>query len=124
MQLMRTPPLFSGKEAKHVQEVAGTLIYYASAVDSTILPALSAIATVQANPTEKTRATIKQLLDHCAKQDKAALAYKASKMILAVHSDTGYCNKINCGAKQGDIFSYPMTINSPPTMVQSLPLQQ
>jgi hypothetical protein len=26
-------------------------------------------------------------------QDKVVLAYKASKMILAVHSDAGYCNK-------------------------------
>ncbi len=76
-----------------MQEVAGTLLYYPRAVDSTILPALSAIATEQANPMEKTRATIKQLLDYCATQDEAVLAYKASKMILAVHSDTGYCNK-------------------------------
>jgi hypothetical protein len=56
-------------------------------VDSTILPALSEIATKQANPMEKTRATIKQLLDYCTTQDKLLLAYKASKMILAVLSD-------------------------------------
>ncbi len=66
-----------------MQEVAGTLLYYARAVDSTILPALSAIATEQANPTEKTKATIKQLLDYCATQDEAVLTYKASNMILA-----------------------------------------
>ncbi len=83
-----TPPL-SGEKAK---EIAGTLLYYARAMNSTILPALSAIATKQANPMEKMRATIKQLLDNCATQDKAVLAYKASKMILAVHSDAGYCN--------------------------------
>ncbi len=76
-----------------MQEVAGTLFYYARAVDSTIRPALSAIATKQANLTEKTRATIKHLLDYCAMQDNAVLIYKASKMILAVHSDVGYCNK-------------------------------
>jgi hypothetical protein len=70
-----------------VQEVAGTLLYYARAVDSTILPALSAITTKQANPTEKTRATMKQLLDYCTMQDKVVLAYKASKMIFAVYSD-------------------------------------
>jgi hypothetical protein len=47
-----TSPPLTGKEAKYVQEVAGTLLYYASAADSTILPALSAIATKQANPTK------------------------------------------------------------------------
>jgi hypothetical protein len=52
------PPLTS-EEAKYAQKVAGTLLYYARAVDSTILPALSAIATKQANPMEKMRATIK-----------------------------------------------------------------
>jgi hypothetical protein len=73
---------------------------------------------------EKTRATIKQLLDYCAMQDKAVLAYKASKMILAVNNDAGYCNKKIAEQRGGGIFSYPMMTNSPPTMVQSLPLQQ
>ncbi len=85
--MMTPPPPLSGKEAKYVQEVAGTLLYYARAVDSTILPALSVITTKQANLTEKTRATMKHLLDCCATQDKAVLAYKASKTILAVYSD-------------------------------------
>ncbi len=76
-----------------MREVAGRLLHYARAVDITILPALSATATKQENPTKKTRATIKQLLDYWATQDKAVLAYKASKMILAVHSDAGCCNK-------------------------------
>jgi hypothetical protein len=84
--MMTPPPPLTGEEAKYVQEVAGTLLYYARAVDSTILPAFSAIAAKQANPMKKSRATIKQLLDYCAKQDKAVLAYKAIKMILAVHS--------------------------------------
>jgi hypothetical protein len=93
VQPTRTPPPpLAGKEAKYVQEVAGILLYYARAVGSTILQAISAIATEQANPSEKTRETKEQLLDYCATQDKAVLAYKVSKMILAVHSDAGYCN--------------------------------
>jgi hypothetical protein len=58
-----TSPLLNKEEAKYVQAVAGTLLYYAWGVDNTILPALTAIATEQAKPTEKTKATIKQLLD-------------------------------------------------------------
>ncbi len=106
-----------------MQEVAGTLLYYARVVDSTILPALSAIATKQGNPMEKTRATIKQLLDYCAMQDKAVLAYKASKMILVVHNNAEYCNKQKSRSQAGGHF--PTNNNEfPPTMVQSLPSQQ
>ena len=66
------PPL--GKDdTKYIQAAAGTLLYYGRAVDSTILPALSAIATEQAKPTAKTLATVKQLLDYCAMQDKAII---------------------------------------------------
>ncbi len=49
----------------------------------------------KANQTEKTKTTLKQLLEYCATQDQRALTYKASKMILSVHSDAGYCNKKN-----------------------------
>jgi hypothetical protein len=59
-----SPPL-STDDTKFVQAVAGTLLCYARAVDATILPALSLIATEQAKPTQRTMETIKQLLDYC-----------------------------------------------------------
>ena len=116
MQPTRTPPPPHREEAKYVQEVAGTLLYYARAVDSTILSKLSTIATEQANPTEKTRAIIKQLLDYCATQDKAVLTYKASKMILAVHSDAGYCNEKKSRCQGGGTFFLSNDNEFPPTM--------
>jgi hypothetical protein len=98
-----SPPL--GKEgAKYIQAVTGTLLYYARAVDNTILTALSAIATEQANPTAKTLAKVKQLLDYCATQDDAIIKYSASKMILTVHSDAGYCNEKNSRSRAGGHF--------------------
>ena len=51
-----SPPL-SANDTKFVQAVAGTLLYYARAVDATILTALSMIATEQANPTQRTMET-------------------------------------------------------------------
>ncbi len=75
------PPL-SKEDAEYVQAVSGTLLYYGRAVDPTILPALSSIATEQAKPTEKTKETVKQLLDYCATQEEAIIPYTASKMIL------------------------------------------
>ncbi len=87
-----SPPL--NKEAtKYIQAVAGTLLHYGRAVDNTILPALSAIATEQVQPMERTKEILTQLLDYCATQEEAIITYSASKMILAVHSDAGYCNE-------------------------------
>ncbi len=45
-------PKLSKGDNKYIQQVAGTLLYYGRAVDSTILPALSSIATQQAAPME------------------------------------------------------------------------
>jgi hypothetical protein len=84
--------------------MAGTLLYYGRAVDNTILPTLSAIATEQANLTEKTMETIKQLLDYCTTQEEVVISYKASKMILAVHSDAGYCNGKKLQSQAGGHF--------------------
>jgi hypothetical protein len=60
-----SPPL-NKEETKYVQAVAGTLLYYARAVDSTILPALSSLAIKQAKSMKKTIEKVKivRLLCH------------------------------------------------------------
>jgi hypothetical protein len=63
---------------------------------------------------EKTRATIRQLLDYCAMQEEAVLAYKASNMILAVHSNAGYCNKKKSRSRVGGHFSLSNNDKLPP----------
>jgi hypothetical protein len=45
--------LLNKEDIKHVQAIIGTLLYYAHAVNSTILTALSSLATEQAKPMEK-----------------------------------------------------------------------
>ena len=101
MEKADTSPPLGKEETKFVQTVAGTLLYYARAVDSTILTALSAITTEQAKPTENTLAKIKQLLDYCATQEEPVVTYHASKMILAVCRDAGYCNETNFKRSRG-----------------------
>ncbi len=59
---MLFPPL-NKEETTYVQAVVGTLLYYARAVDSTILSALSSLATKQAKPMQKTIEKVPQLLD-------------------------------------------------------------
>jgi hypothetical protein len=112
------------EETKYVQKVAGTLLYYGQAVDNSILPALSAIATKQAKPTEKTMGVIKQLLDYCATQEEAIILYKASKMIFAIHSNAGYCNKKKSQSQAGGHFFSPTAMKPPPTTALYSQLQQ
>jgi hypothetical protein len=57
-------PKLSPEEIKEIQRVIGSILYYARAVDITVLMALSSIAIEQANGTTSTMAKAKQLLDY------------------------------------------------------------
>jgi hypothetical protein len=54
---------------KFIQEVIGVFLYYGWAIDSTMLTALSAIASAQAEPTEETMAQCKLFLDYITNLD-------------------------------------------------------
>ena len=53
-------------------------MYYARAVDPTMLTALGSVTAQQANPTEQTMQKFKQLLDYAASHLDAVLTYQAS----------------------------------------------
>ena len=64
----------------------GVFLYYGRAVHSTMLTALSVIASAQAEPTEET--ICKQFLNYAAThQDAIITYYKKSDMVLVVHSE-------------------------------------
>jgi hypothetical protein len=54
------------------------------------------------------------LLDYCAAQEEAIITYNASKMILAIHSDTGYCNQKNARSQAGGHFLLSNNKKIPP----------
>ena len=99
-----TPPPLSQDGKKYIQEVVGTLLYYSRAVDCTMLAALGSIATQQANPTERTKAKIKQLLDYAATHPDAIVTYRASEMVLAGHSDASYLSETKARSRAGGHF--------------------
>jgi hypothetical protein len=98
---------------KFIQAVTGTLLYYSRAVDPTMLVALNAIATQQAAPTERTRKRINQLLDYVASQEEAVLTYRASDMVLAIHSDAGYLNESKARSRAGGHFFLSSDVQNP-----------
>jgi hypothetical protein len=83
-------PALDASNTKHVQEVLGTLLFYARAVDSTMLVAISALASQQTHVTKTTLEGITQLLNYCATHPDATVRFIASDMILHVESDASY----------------------------------
>jgi hypothetical protein len=114
-QMPTTPPP-STKRRLHTYRRLQEPSYYGRAVGNTILPALSVIATEQAQPTEKTKEILTQLLDYCATQEEAIITYSASKMMLAVHSDAGYCNEKKSHSQAGGIFFLSNDNEFPPNI--------
>ena len=94
-------PLLDKNGKKFVMQVTGKFLYYARAIDSTMLPALSAIASKQSAPTENTMKKVKQFLDYAASQEEAILTYRASDMVLAIHSDASYLSKRDARSRAG-----------------------
>ncbi len=86
-------PKLDAKGIKRVQQIVGSILYYARAVDMTVLMALSAIAVEQTKATEKTMSRCIQLLDYLAGHSEAKVRFHASDMILNIHSDTSYLSE-------------------------------
>jgi hypothetical protein len=98
-----TPPL-TAKQRLTIQKVTGSVLYYARAVDPSVLMSLNDIATEQTKATEKTQAATNQLLDYLATHPDAAIRYHASDMILHIHSDASYLSFSNARSRLGGLF--------------------
>ena len=97
-------PILGDDDKKYIQQVLGTFLFYARAVDSTMLVALSAIASEQATPTESTMNKVKLFLDFAASQEEAIVTYRASDMVLAIHSDASYLSEPKARSRAGGHF--------------------
>ena len=94
-----TSPPLSELEIKEIQRVVGSILYYARAVDLTVLMALSTIASEQSKATEQTMQRCKQLLDYLATHPDATVRFHASDMILNIHSDASYLSEKNARSR-------------------------
>jgi hypothetical protein len=98
-----TPPINAAR-IKIVQQVIGGVLYYARAVDMTVLTALSALASDQASATETTEAHVQQLLDYLATHPTATVRYHKSDMILNIHSDASYLSETRARSRVAGYF--------------------
>jgi hypothetical protein len=98
-----TPPL-TAQQCLTIQKVTGSVLYYAQAVDPTVLMPLNDIATEQTKAAEKSQATTNQMLDYLATHPDATIRYHASDMILHIHSDASYLSVSNARSRLGGLF--------------------
>jgi hypothetical protein len=98
-----TPP-FIAKQCLTIQKVTGSVLYYARAVDPTVLMPLNDIAAEQAKAAEKRQAATNQMLDYLATHPDATLRYHASDMVLNIHSDASYLSVSNERSRLGGMF--------------------
>jgi hypothetical protein len=104
-----TSPLLESTDLKTLQQILGTLLYYAQAVDNTMLVAISTLASVQAQGTQATMDAAIHLLNYCATHPDAVVQYKASDMILHVHSDASYLSVHGARSRVGGYFFLSQT---------------
>jgi hypothetical protein len=102
-----------------LQQVVGCLMYYARAVDPTMLVALSTQASAQAKGTAATADAMVQLLDYCATHPDEEVRYHSSDMVLQVSSDASYLSEPETRSRTGRQFylgrkeEQPKLINGP-----------
>jgi hypothetical protein len=85
-----TTDLASEPDKKRIQQVTGTLLFYACAVDPTMLMTISTIAAQQSKATQLTIKATNQRLDYCHTHPNAIIEYRASAMQLKIHSNASY----------------------------------
>jgi hypothetical protein len=98
-----TPPL-TAKQCLTIQKFTASVLYYARAVDPTVLMPLNDIATEHTKATDKTQAATNQMLDYLATHPDATIRYHASDMILHIHSDASYLLVSNARSRLGGLF--------------------
>ena len=86
-------PAVGDDDKRRIQQVVGTILYYARAVDLTLLAALSSIASEQAKATKNTMAKLKHMLDYLDTHPDATIRFYASDMILNIHLDASYLSE-------------------------------
>jgi hypothetical protein len=95
---------FTDAEKLKLQQVIGCLLYYARAIDPTMLIALSTLAYAQAQGTSSTADAMHQLLDYCITHPDAEFRFHSSDMVLQVSSDISYLSEPEAHSRTGGHF--------------------
>jgi hypothetical protein len=82
-----TNPALSDKDVNKLQQLTGTLLYYARAVDPTLVMPINVLASEQTKATAVTADKVIKLLNYCNTHPETKIRYYASYIILHIHTD-------------------------------------
>jgi hypothetical protein len=97
-------PAFYDKDVNKLQQLTGTLLYYARAVDPTLIMPINVLASEQSNATEVTADKVIKLLNYCNTHPETKIRYHASDTILHIHSDASYISENEAKSRAGGLF--------------------
>jgi hypothetical protein len=99
-----TSPALSAKDVNKLQQLMGTLLYYARAVDPTLIMPINVLASEQSRDTADTADKVIKLINYCNTHPETKIRYHASDMILYIHSDASYLSENEAKSRAGGFF--------------------
>jgi hypothetical protein len=90
-------------EIQELQEIVGVFLFYARAVDPTMLTAINKIASRQSKATSLIRKEVDRFLQYASKYPNATMRVRASNMKLVAHSDGSYLSESEARSRAGGI---------------------
>jgi hypothetical protein len=97
-------PLLTPTERTEIQAIVGTLLYYARAVDPSLLPIANKIASQQANPTQKVLTAANRALSYASSRQNNCLTYYTCDMHLFLHVDAFYLSRSHARSVVGGYY--------------------
>jgi hypothetical protein len=98
-----TRPL-NAAEIKRLQEIVGAFLFYARAVNCTLMPAVVQLAATQAHPTAAVLEAADRLMRYAAGHPAQHLIYRACDMILYIRSDASHQSMSDSRSVAGGLF--------------------
>jgi hypothetical protein len=99
-----TSPALSNKDVNKLQQRTGALLYYARAVDPTLIMPINILASEQSRATAVTADKVIKLLNYCNTHTETKIRYHAPDMILHIHSDASYLSEKEAKSRAGGFF--------------------
>jgi hypothetical protein len=96
-----------------VQKIVGSIVYYARAVDMTVLMALSTTASEKTKGTEQTMEKALQILDFLATHPDATIRFHATDMVMNIHSYASLSADIKSETQSS--YRHPLIVEVPPS---------
>jgi hypothetical protein len=100
-----TSPALSAKDVNKLQQLTGTLLYYARAVYPTLIMPINVLAYEQSKATTDTADKVIKLLNYCNTHPETKIRYHASGMILYIHSDAYNLSEREAKSRAGGFFN-------------------